>query len=585
VSWGPEPIADASGPPVGADGRSGPRRVDEGQLRWPLLVVGGLGVVLFLVLLVEVLRWDWWAVGDFGTLRLRTLDVGTAETPLVGIYSRWGWNHPGPMVFYALAAPLRLTGGDGHGLLLGALLVNTAAIGASLVVAARAGRSVLALAALVLALLVVGLDPGGLLDPWNPFILIVPLFAAAISAWRAALGDRVAAVVLVVAGSFAVQAHIGVVAAVGSLFLVAALGLGWRAWRGPDRRSDRRTALVAVVVLAVCWLPPLVQQVTGSPGNLGEIVSFGLDGDEPVNGVADGARRTGQALSLPPIWVTGDITTAAGDHPIPFGLVAVLVAGAWAWRRRWTSELVLCATALALVAGSLLASSRISGVAFPYLFRWLWAVGAFAWFSAAVVAMAELRRRAWSGVAGAVAVGVTAVLVVVLVVPGPDTTALESSDRSLRTFEQLLEPTVEVLRTAPGPTMITVADYGVDGSMGIELLARADDEGIDVRYPSDAAYVFGSFRTIDPAEARSELVLASSPESRARLAVDPRFRLVAEYDPLTPDERAEYERLAAIDWSSRPDGPSDPGPEYERLLELSETFESLAVFYADQPPG
>jgi hypothetical protein len=199
--------------------------------------------------------------------------------------------------------------------------------------------------------------------------------------------------------------------------------------------------------------------------------------------------------------------------------------------------------------------------------------------------VAELRRRSWSGVASVAAVGVTALLVVALIVPGPDTTALESSDRSLRTFEELIEPTVEVLRSAPGPTVITVADYGVDGSLGIELLARADDEGIDVRYPSDAAYVFGSFRTIDPAEARSELVLASNPETQARLAADPRFELVAEYDPLTPDDRAEYERLAAIDWSSRPDGPSDPGPEYERLLELSERFESLAVFYADQPPG
>lgn len=554
---------------------------------WPVAVVGGLACVLLVVLVVKVLRWDWWAVGDFGTLRLRTLDVGTSETPLVGIYSRWGWNHPGPMLFYALAGPLRLTGGDAHGLLLGALLLNAAALAAAAWVAARAGRAALAATGLVAALLVVGLDPGELLDPWNPFVLILPLFAASVAAWRCALGDRVAALVLVVAGSFAVQAHVGVTVVVATLFLVGAAGLVVRAVRGgsPEVRAHARVTLaVAVGVGLLCWLAPIVQQLTGSPGNLGELLDFALHSDEPVNGWADGARHVGQALSLPPLWVTGDIGTASDSHPVPWGVLLLVAAGAWAWRRRWTSELVLCGTALVLVAASLVAASRVSGIAFPYLFRWLWAVGAFVWLAVLIVVLAELRRHAWDRIAESVLGGVTGLVLVALLIGGPDTTALESSDRSLRTFEQLIEPTVEVLRTAPGPTLITVADYGVDGSFGLELLARADDEDLDIRYPTSVAYVLGGSRTIEPAEARSELVLASNPESQARLAADPRFRLVAEYDPLSPEERAEYQRLAAIDWDSRPDGPSDPGPEYRRFRELSEYFESLAVFYAEGPP-
>lgn len=584
MASGPEPLL-ADEPPAATDAADVVPAADPIRPLWPVLVLAGLAAVIVTVLVVKVLRWDWWAVGDFGTLRLRTLDVGTSETPLVGIYSRWGWNHPGPMLFYLLAGPLRLTGGDGHGLLLGALLINTAAAAGALWVAARAGRAALAATGLVLTLLVVGLGTGELLDPWNPFILILPLFTAAVAAWRAALGDRVAAVVLVVAGSFAVQAHVGVTPAVAVLLLIGAAGLVWRAVKGPEPGPARVTLGISGGVALVCWIAPIVQQLTGSPGNLGEIVDFALHGTETVNGWADGARHVAQALSLPPIWVTGDITTASGSHPIPWAGLLLVVATVWAWRRRWTSELVLCGTALASIAASLIAASRVSGVAFPYLFRWLWAVGAFAWLAVAVVVLAELRRHAWAGIAESALAVVTGLVLVGLLVAGPDTSALESSDRSLRTFEQLIQPTVDVLRDAPAPTLITVADYGVDGSMGIELLLRADDEGLDIREPSSVAYVLGESRTIDPAEARSELVLASNPESQARLDADPRFTLVARYDPLSPEDRAEYQRLAAIDWKARPDGPSDPGEEYRRYLELSESFESLAVYYSDQPPA
>jgi hypothetical protein len=584
--------APVDAPHGGSLGRLGPKQPDPEQPgsdddrdrlgSWLLAAAAAVAVVLVVALLIRVLTWDWIAVGDFGTIRLRTLDVGGSHTPLVGVYSRWGWNHPGPMLFYLLAGPLRLTGGDGHGLLFGALLIDLAAIGATLVVAARAGRSLLALVALVTTTLLFGLGTAGLLDPWNPFVLIVPLFAAAVSAWRAALGDRVAAVVLVVAGSFAGQSHVGVAAAVAALFAVGAAGLVWRAVKGSERSADRRTLLMAAVVGLVCWLAPLVQQLTGSPGNLGEIARFALNGTESVNGWSAGAREVGQALSLPPIWVTGNIHTAGGRHPIPFALLALVVALGWAWRRRWTSETVLCLTALVLIGAAFVAASRITGVAYPYLFRWLWVVGAFAWMAVAAVVLAELRRHSWAAIATSVMAGLTTALLLVLLVQGSDVTALKSSAEPMDTFQSVIEPTMEVLRTAPEPTLVTITAYGIDGSMGIELLTRAEDEGLDLRYPDDVAYVFGSHRTMDPAEARSQLVLASGP-AQQQYAADPRYRLVAAFDPLTPDERAEFEQLDAIDWNARPDGPSRPGPEYTRYRELSKGFESLSVFFSDQP--
>lgn len=554
--------------------------------RWvtPALVAAGVvGLVLVVALAVRVLTWDWWAVGDFGILRLRTLDVGTSHTPLVGVYSRWGWNHPGPLLFYALAPALRLTGGAGHGLLLGALMVNVAAVAAALWVAARVGRRELALTGLVVALMVVGVGTAELFDPWNPFVMVLPLFCSAVAAWRTAMGDRVAAVVLVVAASFAVQSHVAAGAPALTMVVVGGVGLGLRAVRGPERGHDRRSLLLAGAVAVACWIPALIQQFTTSPGNLSQLLDFFLHDHEPVNGWASGARAVSQVLGFPPQWIVGGQPSPHRPFPVPWALLALAVAAAWAWRRRWWSELVLCGVAVGFAAASLVGASRVSGVPYPYLFRWVWVAGAVTWLAVGVVVVAELRRFRWSWAIGPVLAGATAAVLLVLLVAGPDTSALQSSDTALRDFSSVLAPTMAALREAPGPTVVTLTQVGIDGSVGIEVLGRAESEGLDVRYPAADAYVVGRQRTIDPSAARSELVLASG-DAQARYAADPRYHEVVSYDPLTPAERAEYERLAAIDWSARPDGPSNPGPEYRRYQQLSQHFESLTVFLADGPP-
>ncbi len=545
-----------------------------------------VGSLIVSVLIVRVLTWDWTAVGDFGTLRLRTLDVGTSHTPLVGIYSRWGWNHPGPMLFMFMAPALRLTGGAGHGLLLGALTINLAAIAAVLVVARRAGAETFALVALCVVLLCRALGSGELLDPWNPYVLIIAVFAAGVTAWRAVLGDRVAAVVFVIAASFAVQSHVEVALTIVTLSIVVFCALGLRAWRGSTVEHDRRTLIAALGVGTLCWLLPIIEQFTSSTGgNLRAIISFAINGGGDVNGWHDGARIVSWFLASPTNWIGGDLLVPKGGISVPWALLALLIAGAVALWRRNLAGIVLCAVALLGVVTAFVACSRISGVAYPYLYRWVLAVAVVVWLGIGAVLLRELRIRfAWSRWAEPALWSLTVVLLLVTLVQGPNLSALQGSDTALRKFERLVEPTLEALHELPSPTLITVTASGVDGSFAIDMLQRAPEEGLDVRFDSARAFIFGSQRTIDPARANSELVLAEG-GSRATYIDDPRYRLVAEFDPLEPDEREEFERLDAIDWNARADGPSAPGSDYRRYRELAEDFEYLAVFVSDQPPA
>lgn len=196
------------------------------RLAYVLLVA-----VVAVVAVVATFAWraatlDWKAAGDLSVIRLRALDVGTSNTPLVGPYSRFQWNHPGPMLSFAFAPW----------------------------VARRSSNVLFFLTSIVLAAFVLLAQSGELFNPWNPFVVVLPLFTALFAAWGTFRGDRVAAVVLVIAASFAIQGHIGA-APLGVLaLLVGGGGLLYAiaGSAGEDRRGFVTTSLMAVGVMFVC---------------------------------------------------------------------------------------------------------------------------------------------------------------------------------------------------------------------------------------------------------------------------------------------------------------------------------------------
>ena len=93
----------------------------------------------------------------------------------VGPYDRFGWFHPGPMLFYLLAIPYALMDWNGAGLEVGTALINlAAAIGIVALVARRAGgKAALGTAAIVCAF-EFALGPTHITNPWGPEVIVVP---------------------------------------------------------------------------------------------------------------------------------------------------------------------------------------------------------------------------------------------------------------------------------------------------------------------------------------------------------------------------------------------------------------------------
>lgn len=180
--------------------------------------------------------------GDVALIELRTRDVGTAHSPTLGSYGRYGFNHPGPLWFYALALPYRVTGQ----LELGVLFVGVLSMAAILWVAARHGG--LRWAALLTAVLVWGAGPAFVADPWEPHGLLLPAAALLLLTFDTAAGR---------AWSLPLVAGVAsLLGAAQATLLPYALAMGALAlWSA--RRQLRPVLVAAGVVLVLCHRPPV----------------------------------------------------------------------------------------------------------------------------------------------------------------------------------------------------------------------------------------------------------------------------------------------------------------------------------------
>jgi hypothetical protein len=509
------------------------------RLAW---VAAGLPAATVLVLLVRVLRSGWLSTSDWASIELRTRDVGTRHTALVGPYSRYGWNHPGPLLFYVLAVPYRLLGEQGLGILAGALAINAVSIGCVGAVLWRRGQ----LAGLTLGLVVVllftrALGAGFLVDPWNPYVIVLPLFAVVCLSWSATDGDLWAFPAAVGIGSFVVQSHVGVTFAALAVIGVAAVIVVAEA-RSSGFAQLTRVAVASFAVAFVCWIPPVVQQLQRGPGNIGVLTNFFRRSHLATTGWSTGARIVGQQLAIPAPWFSGHERVAhftGGVDPqwhLPIALILLIGAAVVAVRRHDRQSLTLDALALALVLAAVFSAAHIVDTPYLYIVRWMWVVGATVWLAIVWTAWRALphglrRRIAASRLPGAL----VAVLAAWLAFTAIHADLPAHADQpSLASIAPAVRHT---LRELPGPVLVVTAPDFLSAVEAEGILLIAIHGGVDARLPEQSAIVVGSGRTVSDASARSTVVVAVDDAIDA-YRDNPAYRGLAHYDPISPKDRA-----------------------------------------------
>jgi hypothetical protein len=169
--------------------------------RCRICLAAAAGVVAAVLVAALFLRGepDSYPVGDGAVLEIYTLHAAKGQLT-VGPYSRFGWNHPGPMYFYGLAPAYLLSAHREESQLISVLAANLVAIGIMLLVAARYGGWPYVIA-LMFWFIVYYMRPSGqhfwdfgdlLSSNWNPHAPLLPfalliVLAAALSAGHLAV--------------------------------------------------------------------------------------------------------------------------------------------------------------------------------------------------------------------------------------------------------------------------------------------------------------------------------------------------------------------------------------------------------------
>jgi hypothetical protein len=508
----------------------------------------------FVVSAVALAATGWTPAGDQAVQVLRIEQVGTSRTPLVGAWSRWGWNHPGPWPSYILAPFTQLFGATGA--LIGTLMVNMASLLLAVVVARRRGGLVAAaLVALLGMLMAFGQGPTVLMDLWNPFVGLFPFYALVVMVWSLSDRDWVVLPLATALASFCVQAHIGFVPVVVALCTIGLLAAipdpgGRTEPAGPARDTStsvqsswRRPAAWSVVVLVIAWAPPVFEQLRSGEGNVSRLLRYARDSPEDPVGWSMAWRVFATELGLPGAWLTGREFDMFAPVDSPVGAIAVVSATvvlgvlslrAGAWDAARLSLIAVVATVAAFVA-----TSRITGYPFDYLLVWWWPVGATLWLSMLWSVWNLLRPRSDAVVQPISRFLVAATMVVAAVLAVRTIGAEMPVARQGETVRSLLEAAV--------PQLDADDTYRVEwrltrgfGYVGVGVFVDLSRRGFDVVVPTAEGIVFEPQEKRDQADHR---IVITTPEDDRYIPPPAGSRPLARFDPLDGDERTEFDEL------------------------------------------
>ena len=447
--------------------------------QWILAVCMGLWFTLAAIAAARAVRAGWYPVGDEALIAIRALDVFGPHHPLLGtaasvalgggVYT----NHPGPMLFDLVALPVQVMG-VGSGLAVGIAFVNFLAGAIALVFAWRQGAE-RATVAVTLGLCALVWSGGNqlLIDPYNPTVSMLSFFAVLVLSWALINRDLVAAPFLIACGSFCVQTNIAYVIITIPVMCIA---LGWLAVGVVrDRRSGgdavqlRRPLIASAVVLAVCWVQPVLEQLLhGRDGNVARLVRAARVSEPPL-GIADGTKRVASTLTLWPMWTRGSLDSYPLLDPGPSMAISVISLLAFMALLLWlTSRLItagcdpvwirLTGFAAVVVGVSWGAATRVPlspffGFLADYV-RWLWPIGVFATMSGvvAVVCLLAGRLHRWTRGHGSVVGALAVVIVFAMATPtgmGFVRGRSEELTKAVDTANVLNDLGVETLRDTP----------------------------------------------------------------------------------------------------------------------------------------
>ena len=219
--------------------------------------------------------------GDFAANGLQ-IDNAKHASEWLGNYSRWGFNHPGPLFFYVYALGewflfnlLKLVNSPHQAHVAAGILLQATFVAAATSICARLRQAAYpAWSMLISVLVVASLCLWAVNSIWAPHVLFGSVLLLITSAAGAYGGDRYSLVLLVIASCFCVHGHVAQPILVGPVFLLAIFGFVRETARTGEFRRARKTAYACIAIVAVAVTPILLDAFLSPRSNLLYILDY-----------------------------------------------------------------------------------------------------------------------------------------------------------------------------------------------------------------------------------------------------------------------------------------------------------------------
>jgi hypothetical protein len=548
----PDQVLKAARHPVATGGLTD-RRV--------LLLTGALTSLPVVVATVQALVSGWVPMWDDALIAVRSIDVFSARSPLLGPWSS-GYSaivheptfHPGPLLFWLLAPAARLPWPGALEVTIG--IVNVAStMGVVALAHRRGGRILMFAVALTLLVTLSSLPAAAYSDIWNPSAAVLPFTLLIFLAWSVACGDYRLLPLTVAVASFVSQCHLTFLVPAGGLFVVALAGLVVSRRRAADGVSTRPWIVASAVVALLCWSFPAIDQAVHRPGNL-VLIARAITAHKETIGFDPAWRALVHTVGIVPWWLREpevpierivDLSVRPSWLAIVSaaafvgGLAATTVIG---WRRARLDVAAAGALALVLCASVVLVTASTptnSGGTLGYTLRWAAPAGMWVWvalgWSAATLGAGRLpatARRWLSGPAGrwAPAAGLAAAAVVAVVV-ATSAERLEDPFAQMRTVSDRLAAKLPAGR--PARMQVSSTPDASFMALAIEtgVVYGLRHDGRNVAIPNQVDYL-GDAYDRKGGEQPVRVDVGTQPPPHAQVVA--RLRVVQRPDPAGPSD-------------------------------------------------
>jgi hypothetical protein len=510
---------------------------------------------------------DWAPAGDTAIMGLRSLDVGTSRTPLIGqpssselyVPSDGPAHHPGPTHFYLLAGPVRLLGGGIGMPLVSVLIVGTCVLLAAWAVFRQLGPPAGIVAGVVLGAVMFTTGASSLIDPVSSRVAGYPLLCFSVLLWCVVCGDLRLLPLTTAVVSFTAQQHLSVEPSIVVLTAGALAGLVvWlvrhHGWRDPQvRRQLARASGWSGLVALVMWAPVLLDQVSDT-GNLGRVASYATSNDHDTLGASSAVHQIVHALGLPPLlgqtefsgqWLLAQPSILTWLTAVAV-VAAVAALGARWWRASHRKTGLAIMVAIAALAGLANGSSVPVGFeqARPAFYHWSFVLAFFTYLVLGLGAL-DLARRITTTGRASFPPALISLALLAIIVPSALNPTLDRTTNTLagtqafwkgRQFDQLTDTILAHRRDLGSQTLL---HGGASRALAFDLA----DRGLDVRLPRSMGEFVNEDRLVDKSTVHSGLVLQGI--GRKGPARTPPGELLAEID-LTPRSGVDASSLGII---------------------------------------